>query len=312
MIGVVGEALIDLVPATCGDETGMVPRVGGSPYNVAVGTARLSAPTTFLGRLSDDAFGQLLRERLTAEGVGTDHAVSTSEPTTLAVVSLDEHGVASYGFYLEGTSAFGLRDEHVRLPDDITIVHASCGAVLLDTEPAGAALRAALASDGVLSSFDPNVRPQFVRDLDAYRALVDDTVATCDLVKVSDEDLEVLHPSEDPLAVARRWAASGPPLVVVTRGPGGAVAVRAGGGADVEVAGRDGIDVADTVGAGDSFSGALLTWLHEHGVGDRAALASIDDVRVRDALAFARDVAAVTVTRVGADPPRRAELEDQP
>lgn len=308
MIGVVGEALIDLVPATCGDETGLVPRAGGSPYNVAVGAARLGSPTTFLGRLSDDTFGQLLRDRLRAEGVATDRGTPTTDPTTLAVVSLDGDGVASYGFYLEGTAAFGLRADDVALPDDVTIVHASCGAVLLDTEPAGAALRAALARTDVLTSFDPNVRPQFVRDLEAYRRLVDATVATCDLVKVSDEDLEVLFPGDDPVDVAGRWVRSGPVIVVVTRGPAGAVALTAAEDEPVEVPGRGGLDVADTVGAGDSFSGALLTWLHEHDVSDRDGLAAIRAADLASALAFARDVAAVTVTRVGADPPRRDEL----
>jgi fructokinase len=308
VIGVVGEALIDLVPASCDGEPGLVPRAGGSPFNVAVGAARLGAPTAFLGRVSTDAFGELLTSRLLDEGVSTEHVVATDEPTTLAVVSLDEDGVASYGFYLEGTSAFGLTAGHVALPDDVTIVHASCGAVLLDTSPAGDALRAALASDGALTSFDPNVRPQFVRDLDAYRAVVTRTVASCDLVKVSDEDLEVLHPDADPLEVARAWAGSGPPLVIVTRGPDGATAVHADRTETVEVAGRDGLTVADTVGAGDSFSGALLTWLHGRGIADATALRALSGDDLAEALTFARDVAAVTVTRVGADPPRRNEL----
>ena len=237
-------------------------------------------------------------------------AVATEDPTTLAVVSLDDDGVASYGFYLEATSAFGLRADDLTLPDGVSIVHASCGAVLLDTEPAGGALRAALARADVLTSFDPNVRPQFVSDLAAYRQVVDETIATCDVVKVSDEDLSVLFPDEAAEDVARGWARSGPVAVVVTRGPAGALAGTAAGGAAIGVPGRQGLDVADTVGAGDSFSGALLTWLHERDVRDRGALQAVDGDGLRDALTFARDVAAVTVTRVGADPPRRDELGD--
>lgn len=305
---VVGEALVDLVPATCDDEPGLVPRAGGSPFNVAVAAARLGAPTTFVGRVSTDAFGALLAGTLEAEGVATDRLIRTDDPTTLAVVSLDDGGGATYGFYLTGTSAFGLTAEAVRLPDDAAIVHVSCGAVLLDTEPAGHALRAAIDRATALTSFDPNVRPQFVDDLVAYARTVDTTAAACDLVKVSDDDLRTLHPQRDPLDVARAWADAGPRLVVVTRGPGGAVAVGAGLDREVRVAGRDRGPIADTVGAGDSFSGALVTWLHQHGVGDADALGALDADAVADALGFAADVAAVTVTRVGADPPRRGEL----
>lgn len=305
---IVGEALVDLVPATCDGEAGLVPRPGGSPFNVAVAAARLGAPTTFVGRISSDAFGTLLTRTLDDEGVATDLIVTTDDPTTLAVVSLDERGGATYGFYLEATSAFGLTADAVRLPEDATIVHVSCGAVLLDADPAGAALRSAIADAAALTSFDPNVRPQFVDDLGAYARTVDTTAAACDLVKVSDEDLQVLHPQVDPLEVARAWADAGPRLVVVTRGADGATAVGPGLDGEVTVAGRDRGPIADTVGAGDSFSGALVAWLHDHGVTDADALGALDADAVADALAFAADVAAVTVTRVGADPPRRAEL----
>lgn len=306
MITVVGEALVDLTPVDCGGEPGFVPRPGGSPFNVAVGAARLGAPTGFVGRVSTDAFGAQLVGRLTGEEVGTSRVVRTDDPTTLAVVQLDAEGRATYGFYREGTSAFGLDAASVeRIPEDTTVVHVSCGAVSLEDEPAGAALRAALTPRaGRITSFDPNVRPAFIADRDRYVDVVERTVAGCSLVKVSDEDLGWLYPGEPAEAVAGRWRGSGPGLVVVTRGDRGAVAL---GVARVDVAGWD-VDVVDTVGAGDSFTAALLTWLHERGVTDVEALSALDDGALTKALRFSVAAAAMTCTRRGAEPPRRGEL----
>lgn len=306
MITVVGEALIDLTPAVCGEEPGFVPRPGGSPFNVAVGTARLEVPTAFVGRVSTDAFGARLLDRLAAEAVDTSKAPRTDEPTTLAVVQLDEEGRATYGFYLEGTSAFGLSpDVAGALPAGTAIVHASCGAVSLQDDPAGAALRTALGPrDDVLTSFDPNVRPQFIPDRGPYVTLLEETVSGCDLVKVSDEDLAWLYPGEDPEAVAGRWREAGPAAVIVTRGERGAVAL---GSSRAEVAGRE-VAVVDTVGAGDSFTAAMLTWLHDHDVVDGGALGALGTRDLEEMLTFSVGAAAVTCTRRGADPPRRADL----
>lgn len=304
MITVVGEALIDLTPPD-GDGPGLVPVPGGSPFNVAVGTARLGVPTAFVGALSGDTFGQRLSERLAEEGVDVSAAPRVDLPTTLAVVHLDRQGRATYGFYLEGTTAAALRPGSIELPADTAIVHVSCGAVTLDHEPAGQALRAALTRpDAALSSFDPNVRPAFVHDHDGYVRLLEETVAACDLVKVSDEDLGWCYPDEPVEDVARRWRESGPALVVVTGGPVGAVAY----GTDRAVVSAPMVEVADTVGAGDSFSAALLAWLHRRGATDRGALGSLDRTALTEALLFAVRAAAVTCTRRGADPPRSSEL----
>lgn len=304
MITVIGEALIDLTPMGA-DGPELVPVPGGSPFNVAIGAARLGAPTAFVGVLSDDAFGQLLAARLDAEGVDISAAPRSGAPTTLAVVSLDRHGRATYDFYLEGTSAVDLTAADIALPGGTEIVHVSCGAVTLAHEPAGLALRAALGrADGALRSFDPNVRPAFIDDHDRYVALVEDTVAGCDLVKVSDEDLGWCYPDEPVEAVARRWMQSGPALVMVTGGPVGAVAY----GTERAEVPAPLVDVVDTVGAGDSFSAALLGWLHRRGATDRTALASLDRTALTEALRFAVRAAAVTCTRRGADPPRSAEL----
>jgi fructokinase len=301
---VVGEALVDLAPR----DGLLLPLPGGSPYNVAVGLGRLGTSASFLGPRSSDGFGQLLTAPLAAAGVSLDLSTLTDAPTTLAVVHLDADARASYGFYLEGTSAAALRQED--LPDlgDATAIHLSLGAVTLDTRPAGAAFSALLARESGQRTItlDPNVRPSVIDDLAAYAQRLAAVVARCDLVKVSDEDLALLYPDESALDVARRWVASGPAVVVVTRGPDGALGLLDGGD-EVDVAGEE-VDVVDTVGAGDAFTSGLLDALARQGSLERAALRTIGRDALRSTIEAAVHVAAVTCTRPGADPPTRQEL----
>ena len=116
MITVVGEALVDLVVAPDGSVTATL---GGAPYNAARAAARLGASTRFAGALSIDRFGALLAARLEADGVDTQFGRRTERPTTLAAAELDEHGSATYRFYIDGTSAPDLPSGSLgELPDD--------------------------------------------------------------------------------------------------------------------------------------------------------------------------------------------------
>jgi fructokinase len=305
VIVVAGEALIDLAPR--GEQ--LLPLPGGSPYNVAVGLGRLGRDVGYLGALSNDGFGRRLAARLEAEDVDLSLAATTDAPTTLAVVHLDDQGRASYGFYLEGTSATGLSPADLRELPPAAPLHVSFGAVSAASQPAGRTLTTLLtaAAGQRLTSLDPNVRPSVIPDLAAYAADLERLLANVDLVKVSDEDLHLLHPTvDDPLDVGRRWASLGCALVVVTLGPDGALALRpdgtevAGGGIEVEV--------VDTVGAGDAFTSGLLGGLDARGVRSREALADLDDDAIRAVLGRAVEVAAITCTRAGSDPPRLDEL----
>lgn len=307
-IVVAGEALVDLAPR----DDQLLPLPGGSPYNVAVGLGRLGRTTAYLGRLSTDGFGQRLRGRLVEEGVDLRLTVPTDAPTTLAVVHLDDQARAAYSFYLEATSAAGVPDPLPPLPTGAAL-HVSLGAIGL-AHPAGAALAELLTQNGPshVTTFDPNVRPSAITDHDADVARIEEVVGQVALVKVSDEDLVLLYPDEDPMAVAADWATRGPALVVVTRGPDGAAALT-GDGRYEEVPGRA-VEVVDTVGAGDAFTSGLLAWLDEHGrLRDRTALADLAaDAALPDALAQAVTVAAITCTRPGSDPPTRDELAALP
>lgn len=310
MIVVAGEALVDLAPR----EGLLLPLPGGSPYNVAVGLGRLGRATSYLGGLSTDAFGQRMADRLTTESVDLSLSPRFDAPTTLAVVHLDDDGRASYGFYLDGTAA-ALVDTDLlpALPEGASL-HVSLGAIGCAHEPTGRALAGLLerGAGGRLTSLDPNVRPLVFAQaggVAAYARIMDRVVAATDLIKVSDEDLEQLHPEAGGWhAVASRWAASGPALVVVTRGPDGAVALTPDG-REIGVPGER-VEVVDTVGAGDAFTSGLLAWLDREGVADRATLAGLEDDALHSALTYARRVAAITCTRAGSDPPRSGEVED--
>jgi len=277
---------------------------GGGPYNVARTLGRLARPVRYLGCLSTDRFGLRLRSELEADGVSLADAIATDRPTTLALATLDENGAASYAFYAAGTAAPALTTTVAlgALPADLAVLHV--GTLGLVFEPIAEALEAVVKAVGpdVLVVLDPNCRPPAVPDPAAYRARVARITARADLVKVSDEDLAFLRPGEPPLEAARALLEGGPAAVVVTRGAQGAVVVRANG--EVTVPARE-ADVIDSIGAGDAFGGGLLAWWHAHGL-DTQALREGD--ALLDATRFGAEVAALTVERAGASPPRVADL----
>lgn len=301
MIVVTGEALVDLVLAADGSIGG---HPGGGPYNVARTVARLEQPVSYLGRISEDAFGRRLRAELEADGVGIDAVVGTAAPTTLALAELDEHGAASYRFYVDGTSAPGLTDEDAAhaLPDDVRTFY--LGTLGLVFEPLATTLERLLGRLGedVLVAIDPNCRPTVIDDPPAYRSRLRRLLGRADVVKVSEDDLAWLQPGVAPEEAAGDLLAGGASVALVTLGGDGALVVTEEETVAVEAPSTD---VVDTIGAGDAFMGAFLArWrVDECGrddLGDVEALV--------DATRFACRVAAVTCSRAGADPPRLAEL----
>lgn len=305
VIAVAGESLVDLVP---GPEHGYWRALpGGSPANTAVALARLGAPVAYLGRLSRDAFGRDIRAHLTASGVVVDHVVEAPEPSTLAVVSRDEGGAASYGFYLTGTSDFAWRPgETPRLPSGCVAVHVGSLAAVLDPAARVVADLVRSVAETAVRSFDPNVRPGAGVARDEYRSRVERLVADSDLVRASADDLAWLYPGVTPLDAARGWVGGGRRLVVVTYGGDGATGVTADSVVRVPA---PAVAVVDTVGAGDAFTAGLLVALAERGRLDRRLLAGLDAGELAACLAFAARVAAVTCGRDGADPPWRREIE---
>jgi fructokinase len=303
---VVGEALVDLT-ADEGDPTRFTAHPGGSPANVAVTLARLGTPVRFAGRLARDGFGRLLRDHLSANGVDLSLCVDAAEPTGLAVVTMDANGRTEYAFHVTGTADWQWSTAELPHGLDADTLAIHTGSLALAVPPGGPAIAVWLAEQRArrVISIDPNVRPPVLGDPRAYRPRLESWVARSDIVKASVEDLAWVYPGEDPDRVALRWSARGAALVVITHGANGVDAI-----VDGQVVRRPArpATVADTVGAGDAISGALLDWLARHERLSRPALAAITPVEVAAALDFAAEVAAVTVSRPGADPPRRDEL----
>lgn len=296
VIVVAGEALIDLVVGS----GGVVATPGGAPYNVARGCARLGAPVTLLACVSDDMFGRHLEFGLVDAGVDVALLQRTDRPTTLAVAELNSEGVAGYTFYVEGTSALLLAVDH--LPDGArTLV---TGGLALLLEPmAGAVEKLVMSAPSeVLVVLDVNSRPAVVQDRPGYVGRVGRVATRADVVKVSDEDLAYLWPGRAVEDSARELLAGGPLVVIVTAGGQATTIVSAAGGQRVPV---EPAAIVDTVGAGDAFTAGFVAWWCERGNG-RPQLDRPDELDL--AVRAGHAVAAVVVTRQGADPPARSEL----
>ena len=276
MFIVCGEALFDVF-ATCDTATGMVldGRIGGSPFNVALGLARLRQPVGFFGGIGTGFAGERLMRALADEGVASNAVARIDAPTTLSLIGLDAQGVPSYAFYGHGAADRLVRPDHLAaIPARANAFH--FGSYSMVVQPVGATQRALL-------WMQPRTH----------------------LLKISDEDLELLYPGRTIEDFAESALTAGTTLVIVTRGSKGAVAFHAAGCAAAEPVA---VVVIDTVGAGDTFQAALLTWLAEHGALTAAGIAALDLSSIADALRFAARAAAITCGRRGADLPRRFEL----
>ncbi|MET9773727.1 carbohydrate kinase [Streptomyces sp. NPDC006367] len=300
MIVVAGEALIDLVPQGTGALAALRPALGGGPYNTAVALGRLGSPTAFCSRVSYDAFGEALLDRLRETGVDVSPVQRGPEPTTLAVATVGADGSAAYSFYVEGT-ADRLFTAPFSLPSGTRAV--SFGTCSLVLEPGASAYEELLrktAARGVFTALDPNIRPGLITDPDAYRARFKSWLPSVSLLKLSAEDAEWL--GGDP----REWLDAGPVAVVITRGGEGLTAFTRDGG-EYAVPGER-VEVVDTIGAGDTVNAALLHGLAVRDALGEAGTAALGDEGWTDLLGFAARAAAVTCSRAGAEPPYAHEL----
>ncbi len=306
MIVSCGEALIDFVPArTSTGEPAYVPRPGGSPFNVAVTVGRLGVAAGFLGSVSSDFFGAQLIAALRASAVDVRYVSVMDRPSTLAFVNL-ESVEPEYIFY-DREAAHRFWAPGVELGADVTMLH--FGSLSLIDDPAAhnyADLMRREKSRRIMT-LDPNIRPSVVRgNEEAYRARLGTMLGLADLIKISAADLGWLVPAGDVAATAANWLADGTAVVVVTRGADGATAYRQGRPPLHRLA--EPIELVDTVGAGDSFMGALLAGFDACGVTSPDELRALDDTTVERVLGFASTVSAITCSRAGADPPWSGEV----
>ncbi|HEY6294697.1 MAG TPA: carbohydrate kinase [Streptosporangiaceae bacterium] len=306
-VTVIGEAVIDLVPGEQPQSYYAVP--GGSPYNVAVGLARLGQRVSLMARLSDTAFGRLLRDHAQAEGIDLAAAPHAAEPATLAVVGLDATAQASYDFYVSGTADWQWTSVETALaPGAGAVLH--FGSIASWTPPGDARIldlaRAARSRGDVLVSYDPNVRPGLIVDHDQGVVAIEGAVRLAHLVKASSDDIAWLYPGLLLDEVAKRWLGLGATVVVVTRSGSGADAYTSGG-LFVHQPARD-VAVVDTVGAGDSFTAGLIASLIGRDLYSPARLAECAADQLAGALDDAILVASINVQRRGNDPPTLADL----
>jgi fructokinase len=297
-----GEILIDFLPIEeAGRTVGFRMHPGGSPFNVAVGLARLGQHTAFASKISSDLFGRYLREHVEREGIDTRFAVASDAQSTLAFVAM-EGGEPDYAFYNDGASDTLLTLEEIppALFEETAILHFGSISLLSGTTPGAVLATAERLKGRALLSFDPNLRPGLVRDEAAYRGLLDRLFGLADVLKLSANDLQWLWPGSTVEQAASRLLAHGPALVAVTRGGDGVLALR--GSDRWEVPSFD-VQVVDTVGAGDAFSSGLLSGLAGRGIASREALLAAGSEDIAGALSFGVAVSALTCTRAGADPP---------
>lgn len=308
---VCGEALFDIFtrPDAGGslNTLGLDAIAGGSPFNVAIGLRRLGVDAAFFAGLSTDYLGRRLRAVLEQEKVSADYLIDFDVPTTLAMVAVSADGSPSYSFRGEGCADRQLRLEHLPILDaQVRGIHV--GSFSLVVQPIADTLLALVARESHqrLISLDPNVRLNPAPDIQRWRTQITAFAEHAHLIKVSDEDLHLLYPDTDPQRIAEGWLGKRCQLVVVTRGTQGAsVFSRQHGSWSIPARA---VQTVDTVGAGDTFQAALLTYLAEHQLDTPLGLEQMSRQALGDMLGFATQAAALTCTRVGPDLPLRHEL----
>jgi len=297
---VVGEALVDVVHRPDGQ---VREYPGGSPANVALGLARLDRRARLVTWIGLDRRGRLIRDHLETGGVHLAPGSDGAPRTSTAAAHLDAQGAAEYTFDLDW------RVPPAKVGPDVAVLHTGSIAATLPPGADGVAHLMASGSAHATVTYDPNVRPSIMGTGTAVRPRIEHLVGHSDVVKVSDEDLGWLYPDDDPVDVAQQWLSRGPALVVVTRGEQGATGVAANGLVNVPA---PEVTVADTVGAGDSYMAGLIDALWQAellGAARREALDRIPTATLRQAMTHAAAAAAITVSRPGADPPTRTELD---
>ncbi|MFJ1973891.1 carbohydrate kinase [Streptomyces sp. NPDC087903] len=306
-ITVLGECVADAFAEPASDLNELALRVlpGGGPANTAVALARLGTSARFLARLSGDVFGRLFRAHLEASGVDLSYAVAAGESSTLAVAELDATGQAAFSFHAQNTADWQWTPEELARVDLSETACVHTGSLALVREPGGAVVEEFLAAAAPRTtvSIDPNVRPLLVRP-EVYRARLAHWCALADILRLSEDDLELLLPGTPPEQACDTWHAAGVRLVVITLGADGALASLDGERLRVPAVATQ---VVDTVGAGDSFTAGLLHHLGARGLlGGRLAGLRLDEVA--EACRFGTRVAALTCSVAGPNPPWRNQL----
>jgi fructokinase len=297
-VWVVGEVLIDLIP----DKSKYVAVIGGGPANTAKALAKLGVKTYFIDGISNDEYGQMAKAELLAANVLLDYAQYSNKPTCTAKVTLSKSGSASYEFVIEDTATFDFSDLWLPNPEDLKPSLLHIGTLATVIEPGASVLfewaqRVAHVAPIV---FDPNIRPAILGNRDKYVKQIENWVAISSAVKVSDEDLNWLYPGNAISEIVKNWLEVGVQLVVVTLGDKGITAYRKNEQESVDAVK---VAVADTVGAGDTVGAVLVEAIIKNG------LDKLTGEVLKTMLNRAVKAAAITVSRTGANPPSKEEID---
>ena len=297
-VWVVGEVLIDLIP----EGADRKPVVGGGPANTAKALSKLGINTQFIDGISTDQYGQMAKKDLISASLKLDYVKYSDKPTCLATVSISDSGSASYEFVIENTATFDFTSEWLPNPQTDRPSLLYVGTLATVIEPGASVLFDWAQSVAKVAPvvFDPNVRPAVISDREQYLAQVERWVAISSAVKVSDDDINWLYPFLEIEQVVNDWLIKGPSLVVVTYGDKGLTGYRKSEMVSAEAVK---VKVVDTVGAGDTVGAVLVEAIVNDG------LDSLAGARLEMMLKRAAKAAAITVSRVGANPPTSEELE---
>ena len=323
MIICCGEALIDMFRTEIprfGEA--YVPLPGGSPYNTAIAIGKMGVPVKFLGCFSTDSFGDMLIKQLKANRVGVDLVVRSEQNSLLAFVKQGKAKEPLYTFYTENCAGPGLNMASIppSLPDKTKCI--LFGSISMTMEPIASTIEALILREGSrkgadqmdgapVISFDPNVRPFMIRDRIAYIGRIEKSIAASTITKMSLRDFEYIYPKMAPEKALQKILTMGPRLAICTLGSKGTIALlRKNDGSITKVnVPTVSIPLVDSVGAGDAFHGALLSWLQMKKKMSRSAIVNLQENELHDAIFFANKAAAIVCSRRGADPPSRKEVE---
>ena len=320
MIVVIGEALIDLIEdkSTAGRYQAVV---GGANANVAIALARAGAKQQLLARISSDAFGQKIRQRLVDNKVGLDYAIAANEPTSVAIASIGSSGGASYSFYVENTADWGWTNKELptqQTMGDIGATALQFGCLTMAMPPGNAVVEAwakeYFEKDLLTLSHDVNVRPALGFDRDSERVRVERVNSFSHLIKASDDDINWLYglePGTNVDQIAWDWIGDSAKIVFVTRGGDGASIYR-NNKTKLDIASRK-VKVQDSVGAGDTFCANTLAQLQQInalGSGAFERLAALTDKQLVDIAKVSSVAASMACEKTGAEPPTDSELAD--
>jgi fructokinase len=297
---VVGEALTDCVIR--GDLVTETP--GGSPLNVAIGIGRLGHDVVLAARVGSDSRGQIITQHVLDSGVTLIDDVSGLPRTSTASATIAEDGSASYVFDL-------LWDITPAMIPNQSFAHVHIGSIGATLEPGSTGVVEIVSEQraaGASISYDPNARPSIMGDPEDVRARIEELIALSHIVKASDEDIAWLYPGRNEDEALTSWRDGGASLVVVTKGAEGVLAMA---GDHTVTRSTRATAVEDTIGAGDSFMAGLLVALQRRAlVGSGVVgLSSISREELEASVDFALECAAITVSRVGANPPTQDDLD---